>query len=239
MNVCNAAKNEGQISDVQESDMKAIILRFRAAIATLGDALEHEPPFSTRQMVGFVVLFYNMTYAFTRGVATFEAFATISSTTTGVETIIGDIVGDCAPLADAFAGVEGCTRTASIDIETSITTVEYNLTMLILGAFQFLIVLCCYFGLLQMCDCLRNIYGDGIMSLNVMGIVNFAITCPKKLCFFGEVYQYEPTAKRLVEDSISHEILDNMYKKVRSNTPPHNCSSVCPPLTPSLTRRAS
>ena len=39
------------------------------------------------------------------------------------------------------------------------------------------------------------------------------ISTAKKICFVGEVFQYDPTSRRLTEDSISEEILDNMYKK--------------------------
>lgn len=84
-----------------------------------------------------------MFYAFTRGVATYEAFAVPSV----VETI--DIPDEsCKDLAGEMIGV--CTRSMSSSVTT--TDYDYNYVMLIFGMINFFVVTNCFFGLLQMCD---------------------------------------------------------------------------------------
>ena len=84
-----------------------------------------------------------MFYAFTRGVATWEAFAVPSV----VETI--DFADEsCGDLAGEMIGV--CTRSMSSSVTT--TDYDYNFVMLIMGILNFVVVTNCFFGILQMCD---------------------------------------------------------------------------------------
>ncbi|GMI29516.1 hypothetical protein TeGR_g246 [Tetraparma gracilis] len=205
MNVLASARRNDQLSDVLEVDLRQNILKLRGLLGGIGYLIEAEPPFGARQMVGFVVLLYNMFYAFTRGVATYEAFATTSV----VETIDFELADkSCGDLAGEILG-DVCTRSMT----TSVNTTAYAPEMLIMGFINFFVVANCFFGILQMCDQLRDITGDGPMSVEIMPAVNGCINKGKQICYFGEVYQYDADSKRLSTDIIGDEILENMYKR--------------------------
>ncbi|GMI07512.1 hypothetical protein TrRE_jg3493 [Triparma retinervis] len=177
LNVLQAAKKLDQISDMENHQLREKVLTLRANLGSLGIHQVSQPPYGVRQMVGFIVMIYNMFYAIARGVATMEIYKLIGS-----------------------------------DI-TEQNSTDNNPLLLVLGILNFLVVTSSFFGLLQMCDSLRDLYGDGIMTLDVMNAVNFVVKRSKQICFFGEVYQYDTEAKRLVEDDICQEILENMYKR--------------------------
>jgi hypothetical protein len=85
-----------------------------------------------------------MFYAFTRGVATYEAFANTSV----VETIDGELADkSCGDLAGEILGGV-CTRSVTDSVETT----AYEPVMLIMGMINFFVVTNCFFGILQMCD---------------------------------------------------------------------------------------
>jgi hypothetical protein len=58
MNVLASARRNDQLSDVLEVDLRQNILKLRGLLGGIGYLIEAEPPFGTRQMVGFVVLLY-------------------------------------------------------------------------------------------------------------------------------------------------------------------------------------
>jgi hypothetical protein len=146
LNVLHAAKKSGQISDMENHQLREKVLKLRANLGSLGIHQVSQPPYGVRQMVGFIVMIYNMFYAIARGVATMEIY-----------------------------------NLSGGDITEQNSTENNNLLLLVLGILNFLVVTSSFFGLLQMCDSLRDLYGDGIMTLDVMNAVNFVVMRSKQV----------------------------------------------------------